>query len=376
MQFEWTHSLQNIDTIEWDKDLGEEYILHQSNFLKVLEQSKINKSQLYFFRAYENKQLACSAVVSVFEMDLDLFIQENLFVKIVKKLFPNLFKIKLIFCGTPVSAGHQNIWIKDINNERHLDLCLAEINQKMHAIAKQEKIKFSAFKEFDPLQSDIFEPFLQKYGYVRCWSLPTVNLHIKDFDTENYWKSLSNQQRRQINRSLKKIDFTFQDLAFHTPSKQKVYFTLQSLPESSSVEFYEKYIFVMQRAKVKFETLNQAFFDEFFQRVPEGKLLSLEKDGQIIASFLLIEQEKSITFLFVSKKDYQDKYDSYFNLLTMLVKYAVERKKQILQLGQTTYYTKIRVGGKVSNLFLFFKGNYGIWRFLINKYSHILFPKY
>lgn len=131
----------------------------------------------------------------------------------------------------------------------------------------------------------------------------------------------------------------------------------------------------MQRASVKFETLNETFFQSFFQQAPGAKLLNLYAGATLVSGFLFVEQANSIAFLFVSKEKYADAYDSYFCLLSALIKYGLIQRKAVIYLGQTTYKNKTSYKGRTEGLYLFFKLRQPLLNIFFKKISKWIFPE-
>lgn len=205
--FNWYEGINKVNKILWNEPLSDKDFLHHTSFLEVVDRSKINNAEIHYFTVSNGEKYICTAVVSVFEMNLDLFVQNKKIINFIKKIFPNLFKIKLVFCGIPVSSGQSNLWI-DPEYTSQLDKYLHEISRKMDELSQEYKALASSFKEFSsPTVSYLFNG-LTKLNYSLCWSLPTVDLYLPE-TSQAYWKSLSHNRRRQIKTSLQKIGFTY-----------------------------------------------------------------------------------------------------------------------------------------------------------------------
>ena len=70
-------------------------------------------------------------------------------------------------------------------------------------------------------------------------------------------------------------------------------------------------------------------------------------DNELSAFFQIKQVEKEMVFLFYGvDKESNRKYDTYLNMLIYMVKLAYEKQCLRLHLGQTTAYSKSRLGAK------------------------------
>lgn len=365
----WHADATTINRNDWNQPLTEPYYYHRIEFLETIAQANIQDCRLSYCTVYEHDALVGSAVVSYFQIDILLFINSEKTVRLIKKVVPNLGKIKLLFCGTPISIGQPNLWWKDA---RVLPVLIEEIDKKMKQIARAEKIKFLAFKEFSAAMTDQLEPHLIAKGFFKGHSLPTINLLLPFRSFAEYLQSLSANKRRQLKQSLRKLNRNPQQTGAQTTDDASI--DVLNASEVDAQWFYTQYLAVMSRATVKFEMLNEAFFRDLFASHPQVQLLCLKQKGIPKAGFVFLEQEHSLTFLWAGRTDRTDTCDSYFNLMTALVKLALEKQKTVLYLGQTAYYTKMRMGGRPEPLYLFFKSTNKVWHWLFNVLRNQIFP--
>jgi hypothetical protein len=68
-------------------------------------------------------------------------------------------------------------------------------------------------------------------------------------------------------------------------------------------------------------------------------------------------------------------YDVYFNLLAAIVKLAIERGCRRLDLGQTSYYAKQRLGGEGGKIYFYLRSRKRTVRALTWAFQRALFPE-
>jgi predicted N-acyltransferase len=353
-------SIYDLDQNVWNSHVDKIHFYHHSKFLSCLEDAKVENADFWYVMLKEKDTLICTAVLSAFTINLDLMIGSHWLSKMVRLSKTGLFKVKILFCGTPVSIGHKNIFIK----KGYEKSCLHTIAETMDHIAAKTGIKHMVFKEFLDEDVSMMETIFLDLGYFRGYSLPYITLvnHWTDYTT--YVKNLRSGYKRQILLSDKKCG---------REDSVKIMDTTQFDPTL----FFNWYQKVMERAEVKLEILNESFFKLFFERmIEETKLFVYYKDQEPVCALLTIEIDKMLYFVWAGKPEERNsESDAYFNLLHHLVKYGIEHKFELIQLGQTAYYTKQRFGGCPKDVFLFYKARSRFKHLLLKKLSHIIFPK-
>lgn len=126
-------------------------------------------------------------------------------------------------------------------------------------------------------------------------------------------------------------------------------------------KLYHLYEEVYQRSEGKLEKLTI----DFFQKCDADLYRVSTEDGKVLAFFQTKEIEDELIFLFCGFDHSQNKfYDLYINILLKILSLG-QRKKRIL-LGQTTEYSKCRVGAHPQELYLHIASRY-IPDFLLRK---------
>lgn len=351
--------LDEINQDNWDQFNANGNLLHSYNFLKVLEISQVEASKLFFLMIYEDKKLIGTTVLSLFELNLDLFIHARATTKVLKTIYPNLFKTKVLICGTPISAGHKNIYhLPEYGLQVYA--ITAEI---MEQIASETKTNTIIFKELDDAalqQANI----LVSSNYFQAYSIPSAELESQFASFEEYLNAMRHSYRRQIKNSLKKIE------------NQGIEISHEKISTVGLDLLYRLYLSVMDRSNVKLEVLTKDFFNQFFTYFQDqAKILVCKKDTQILGIFIYFIQNKTLTFLWTCRNQSKDDYDSYQNLLIELFKIGMNKKCTTIVLGQTAYYPKQRMGAALNERFIYVKSRNKIIHFLLESFNTLIFPK-
>ena len=371
-------SIQEISAREWDGLTEEPRQLHSHHFLSVIEQAKIEDSELYYLLFYRGEQLLATAVVSAFTVNLALFLDGTALTILqqIRRVFPQFLKIKMLIGGTPLSLGQHHIQIRPGVPSRAI---LALMATEMNRLAQEKGIQQLCIKEFLASEMDTFQS-LTDWGYFPGYSIPYVHLSLPWNNFPDYLATLRHPYRRKIKRSLKKIGMETPRIRHSSEFDSEALLPQLVIggPEVCDAStFHHLYLRVMERAETKLETLNETFFQKLFEELPKTmQLLALKKQQEISGVALIMQEGTTMTFLLVGKPAHQDRtYDTYFNLVYGIMQIAMERQCTHLKLGQTAYHVKQRIGGVLEEQYLFFRSRNRWTHWVLSRLNSLIFPK-
>jgi hypothetical protein len=221
---------------------------------------------------------------------------------------------------------------------------------------------------------------LAEYKFFRAWSIPYVSMKIRWPDFQSYLAAMRHSYRRQILRGLKKLGQTgplIQTGAASEANAGEPVLMLAGPEVCSPKQFYDLYREVMHRAKTKLERLNAAFFENFYKNMGDDfDLLAMMNGREILSVALLTVQGKTMTFL-LTGIDYskRDAYDTYCNLLNGIIVRAMQRGCDRLDLGQTSYRLKQRLGGECIPQFFYLRAESRLAHFFLKALRFVIFPE-
>jgi predicted N-acyltransferase len=364
-------SVKDIDPDAWDFSNNEVELFHSLEFLEVLENAKVENSTMLYLMAIKEQEVIATAVLSIFKISLDLFIGDHSLVKWINNHSPDFFKITILFCGTPVSIGHKNLMLADDAEAKEI---LSLFEKKMKEIAAENNIKHLITKELDDSRRSTWGDQFLKLNWFEGYSIPDVKMKIRWKNYEDYLKSMRYSFRRQINSSLLKMN-NGNAISNH---EKLVLDKIQILraEEVDVKEFFEKYLKVMDRAAVKLETLNLAFFEHLFKKYhKEIRIFSFTNERKNRSYFFTIHKGKTLYFLWTARNENKDPSDVYFNLYQAMICYSIEHKVKLLHLGQTAYYAKMRIGGIPQQRFIYYKCLNFFQHLILKSLRHFIFPE-
>jgi hypothetical protein len=313
---------QKVRPIESAKELSDEWDILADNYFKKREflehTEKYNPCQQHYYELTVDNTFRAGAIV-----------YKRAVSYLTRRLgFESPYKWFII--GVPASVSGSGL----IGEEKYIKLLLKKIFQIEKGLILAVNL----------------EPDFQLDPVVTVASLPTIVLS-HDFKTwQDYINALRSKYRRRLNRIISSIE----DLSVET---------------SSCARYNEKthalYLNIMDRTKIKLETLSLSFF----QNLPDRfKLTTYSLNGRVLTWHINVLDDDVLYFLF-GGIDYElnKQYNAYFLNLSGVIKESIEWGYDRIDLGQTAEIAKTRMGGVPSdrNLFIYHRKGWirGIFQF-------------
>jgi len=369
-------SIRRIDPALWDS-INAPYGLYWTHRFLSCVDSGVADATYWYLLVYCGSELVATAVLSSFVVSLDLllpgYVQQ--LCHAIRRVYPSFFRLRMLFCGIPVSIGKHTLAISDkVRAEPVLD----ELNRHMVRIARENGIRHLCFKEF--AESDFPDiRLLQNHGYIRAHSIPRVRLDMTWSSFAEYLQSMRHGYRRKIRQSLRKIGITDHGSPMAGSGNGDAdlpRLVVDRFCPENTTRMHELYAEVMQRTTVKLEVLNRRFFERLAETMPQDLtwLCLQDKDG-VQGAALLGKNGPRLNFLLVGfDYEHRDQYQTYFNLLNGIIAYGIEQRFESIDLGQTTYQIKQRLGGRAEPVYFYLRCLSPVIHFLLRCFSHVLFP--
>lgn len=371
-------SIHEIDETLWDSINSGQDLFHTHRFLRSLENAKIEDSRFWYLLVYEGDAPVGAAALSVLTVALDLLMDGFLkqLVRRVGKYFPHFLRVKILFCGLPISIGkHSLAWSDPARRVEMVDRVVLE----MTALSRRHGIRFLCFKEFSQEETAWLDRLL-RHGFIRAASLPYMRLTLRWKSFPSYLGAMRHSYRRHILLSLRKLGLS--EPRIHEAA------TIDEIPRQPALvllgpalrarfPLYDLYANVMDRAAVKVETLSPAFFEQLFHHMRDDlQLLAFVDEGEVRAAAMLSLEQDTMTFLLAGLAGSgMDPHDAYRNLLYGIVALAIQRGCTRLDLGQAATWVKQCIGGQGAPLFFYLRSEHRVVNFLLGAYRRWLFPE-
>ena len=133
----------------------------------------------------------------------------------------------------------------------------------------------------------------------------------------------------------------------------------------------------IHRAKHRLETLNSDFFSLLPASLGDRtKAILIEKNGRPVAAAVMVFTPNVATFLFAGMDEERNsEWQIYQNLILEVVKDGIRSGARRLDLGQTSYSMKSRMGAQEEPRYLYLRYSSSLGHFLLHRFSGFLFPK-
>jgi predicted N-acyltransferase len=285
-------------------------------------------------------------------------------INLLRRIFPSLLRVTVLFCGLPLSVGQKSLLIAPNANANDVIMLLDNI---VGQVAVNEKARVIVYKEFgdeDLAQLDI----LVQRGYRKGKSLVMHHFPPRFQDFAEYTASLRSFYRNRVLRSRRK--FT------HAGLRMERYRDPESIRRVYTPEVHRLYEAVFEQAENKLECLPLEFFRELAQQFPSDiSLTTLYHQGRIVAFGWALCSGRIYHFLYCGL-DYavNRKFDLYFNLMYADLDHGLKEDVTDIKLGQTADTLKAQLGCEQQPLYFYIKGAGRLWDLCINVGFSLLFP--
>jgi len=379
LRIEVVRTIHDIEPEVWDSVGADQGLYWTHRFYSSVESSSIADASSYWYLLfYEKEHLVATAVLSLFVVALDLLLPPGVqrICNMVRRFKPSFLHLPMLFCGVPVSIGKHTIAISKSTNQ---EAVVRELNRIMELIARDEGIGYLCLKEFADCDLPVVQ-VLEEYDYIKARSIPRVKFEIRWPTFKGYLASMRHGYRRQIRQSLKKMGITSPEMSNvegigrATPGPRMV---IAGMNRDNSRRAHELYLQVMQRATTKLETLPRDFFEALAREMDRDLvLLGLEHHGELLAAAILGRNGSELNFL-LAGLDYshREQFHTYFNLLNGIIAFGIEKGFKTIDMGQTTYAAKQRLGGRTEPMHFYLRALSSPINRMLRLINRLLFPK-
>jgi predicted N-acyltransferase len=371
-------SIREIDESLWSSLSRKHGLFCSYRFIRAVEEARIGDSRFWYLIFSAGETPVAAAVLSTFDMSLDLLAGASVqrTVQAIRNRLPAFLRIRILFCGLPISIGKHTLVIAD---DRWWHEVIRLLSQELAAIARSRDIHLLCVKEFAPGEASAFDD-LGVSRFIRANSLPYYRLRIQWPTFRDYLASMRHPYRRRAGKSLKQLGVAEPvietvDGVNHLPDQPGLFICNSSAFPPAT--FHSLYLNVMARASARLETLNRAFFTSLFDSLSRNAEVLFFAEGRQVKSAAVIATDGDVlTFLLVglSYSDAEKAYDAYHNLLYAMVALAIRRRCAYLDLGQTASWSKQCIGGESVPLRFFLRSENRLMHRTLSVLNPLLFP--
>jgi predicted N-acyltransferase len=344
-------SIDEVDLTAWERlraESGGSAFL-DPRFVGAVEASMKANSRFWYVIVYQEdgQPVACACLTGL-AIDLANFADPGL-AWVMRHLPAWLSRVrhwKLLFCGFPVSTGHHTLALKPEGASQQI---LSVLDGVIDKLALEMGADAVVYREFEQDDLEWSNPLLN-LGYHRVATPPAHFFEPAFKDLEHYCAALKSHYRKQIKRSIRKLEQAGVTTTILTEPEQisKVY----------TPEVHALYHKMREKAETKFDPLSIEFILELSRRMGNQVNLILLTDGPSIVAFGWCLRTGSHYHMMYAGLDYarNEELDLYFNLHYIALDCALRSRVSRIELGLTAESFKARLGCYSEPLFVYMKG--------------------
>lgn len=320
--------ITEIPPEEWNRVYPN--VLESYDYFKTLDEAGLDQFSLFYLMAYKGKEPVAATTCFLLNYSLDTSINGPMrrITNAVRKHLPNIFNIKAIVCGVPITDGKMGLAGRS-------DEILNAIVRRLERMAKKNRAAVIAFKDFGQAYTKILDP-LKKTGFARFDSLPGTVLDVRFKNFEEYLAALSSANRYDLRRKFKKVD-----------GRVKIDMEIaDDLDQGTLNEVYKLYLDIVAKHDMGFELLTVDFFRDITRNMPgRAKYFLWRIDGKLAAFLLFLVSEDTLIDYYVGL-DYSiaHQYHLYFVKFRDTLNWCIKNNIKRYEMGITGYEPKRRLG--------------------------------
>ena len=283
----------------------------EEDYIKLLSlMERINPCRQYY-------EITEDCLIISYDLKLNLFNFKN--------ILPLNVKAQII--GLPISLSHRG-YFGDLN--KAIDIIKKRKGLKIILNADTEIIKGSR-----TLSTFVFENVFNTF--------------------DDYLNKLRSSYRRRLNKAL---------------SQRNNIIIRKIINSNFTSEHYNLYLSIMNRTDNPLEILPIEFFKQYETEIYEF----IDKSNENIIGFIQLKEfDDKLCFLFGGfNKEDVEKFDIYYNMLLKIIEIAIEKKVKTIDFGQTAEESKLKIGCKQVNKYLYAHHSNTIINFIIQKLLPIM----
>jgi len=355
-------SVTKIKKDDWDLIFGD--IPEGYQFYKTLEESGLKEFTFYYMVLYQDNEVLSIAPLFITDFNLDIAAEgciEKVIQGIRKYIFPRFLIFKTLFFGSPFGENG----ILGIRESISRKVALIEIIKLAHEFCREESITLILFKDFFKDDTLLLDSLL-KQGFLKVKSFPSVNTELNFHSLDEYLRTLSYSTRKSLRKKLKKA---------YASADIKVRIA-ENIDDIAS-EVFGLYENTYHSGATKFERLTREFFIKAGRNLtPHSKFFLYYVNDKLSAfNLCLVYKDLFIDKFIGFDYDISKKYNLYFVSWCFNVEWCLKNSIRFYQTGQTDYYPKLKLGGRLIPLYAYLRHENLLLNFCLKLLALFLKPE-
>jgi hypothetical protein len=257
---------------------------------------------------------------------------------------PRLVSVPVIGIGSPMSDGCSIGFLPGLGRERRRQLFSAMLD----AIREEGCARRNALLSVKSIGPEVeeFHDCLTEHGYARVTSVPVVKLPLPFGSLDEYLAALSRRISSYFKRKLRTLP--------------KLRIEYRTSIEGLEHKIYGLFVGTLAQSKVDYGTFGQldpAYFGKVISELGgRAQLMLCWHENELLGfTLFLIGDNQIIDAQIGMKYPEAREYNVYFIIWLKVIEFAIERRIPLLEMGATTYATKLLFGGHLERRWLYFR---------------------
>ncbi|MDX2204717.1 MAG: GNAT family N-acetyltransferase [Hyphomicrobiaceae bacterium] len=258
--------------------------------------------------------------------------------------WPRLVSLPIIGIGSPMSDNCSIAFEPELSKTQRQAVFGAMLG-KLEELAEAEKSGLVAVKSIDGLAEDLAPAFAAR-SYTRVTSVPLVMLDLPFATYEDYLGSLRAKTRGYLKRKAR--------------ANARVRMEHRSSMEGLEQQIFGLYESTLRNSKVDygdFEKLTPEYFPRVLAALGDSAQLTLCWHEEVLVGFQLslVGPKRVVTKHIGMKYPEARELNLYFLNWLKMIEFAIQHRIPVVEMGATTYATKLLFGGRIERRWLYFK---------------------
>jgi len=331
--------IEEVSREDWNKVYPD--ILEGYAFYKTLDESRMPGFIFYYILIYQGDKLIGSApcFFTIYRLDMTIQGPFKKLSQALKKIFPGLFSLKAVICGSPACEGRIGI---ASDNQAEI---LAAIVKGLEKIAEDNGSSVIGFKDFSPHYTPLLDSLLQK-GFFKIPMYPSVEIDLNFNNFEEYLKTLSHSSRKSIRKKFKRA-----------AALPKIEYQVKNDLRQDLEKAQQLYKQVLNNSEVQFEEYTAEFLKSISRNMPnEVKFFLWYIEKKLVAFNLCLVSKDTMVDEYLGL-DYSlaYKYGLYFITFRDILTWCIENGIKKYESGAMAYEAKRRLGHRFIPLYAYAK---------------------
>lgn len=362
--FKWCSTVDEIASEDWVKIYGSD-IIKSREFMKANEIAEFEDVEFHYLQVFKDMNII--AIVPCFSYGMDIMNiassgKAKTWISWIRRIIPSFLKLRAFVTGSyAATCEHFIEYVPELSEMEKKEVAKI-IGEEIKRLSIEVKSCFVFVKDVRERSLQYVKDILTK-DYRFFISFPTTAIPI--LPNVTYPNGLRKKNRKRY----RKFRDCFEN-SFHWD-------IINDYGGEPTKQFTHLYKAVLEKAKNKFEFLNERFFEATNDLLGEKSFFLVAKDNftdEIRVMVIVLENDANLIPLYMGfnyKND--DSKVLYLNTIFRVVKEAEARGKSYVDFGQMSYYPKTMSGALTENIYYGFWSGKPVVRWFINHWLDKIF---